>query len=175
MCAATTRPAATAPWIIRPFTSIDRTALLRLNAGARPAVAALDETTLSGLLAFEGHHFVAVDRAGAVAGYLLSFLRESDYDDTEIRELRRRLPEPFLYICQVVVAPEYRRQRIGRAFYATMEATARRSGVRLLCCDVNTRPPNPESFAFHRRLGLAEIGSRIAGDGTAIAFLVRRW
>lgn len=175
MCAATILPASTAPWIIRPFTDADRAALLRLNLHARPAVAALDETTLSALLAFEGHHFVAVDRTGAVAGYLLSFLRESDYDDTEICELRRRLPEPFLYICQLVVAQEYRRQRIGLALYEAVENTARRQGVRILCCDVNTNPPNPESFAFHYRLGFAEIGFGLAGDGTAIAFLVRRW
>jgi hypothetical protein len=166
---------AAATWSIRSLTAADRGALLRLNAGARPEVAALDEITLNELLALEGHHLVAVDRGGAVVGYLLSFFRDSAYDDTEMNELRRRLREPFLYICQIVIAPEHRRQRIGRAFYAAIEDTARSREVRVLCCDVNTEPPNHESFAFHHRLGFAEIGFGIASNGIAIAFLVRRW
>lgn len=160
---------------MRPFAEGDRAALLQLNAQNRPAVAPLDECTLTALLAFDGQHLVAVDQTGAMVGYLLSFSRESGYDDTEICELRRRLTEPFVYICQIVIAPAYRRQRIGRAFYAAIEDVAQRRGMRVLCCDVNTDPPNPESFAFHRRLGFAEHSRGIAGNGMAIAFLVRRW
>lgn len=161
-------------WALRPFNDADRAALLRLNADNQPAVYPLDEATLAYLLGFEGHHLVAVDRTGGVLGYLLSFSSESAYDDTEIHELRRRVTEPFLYICQVVIAREHRRRRIARAFYAAVAETARRQGAGILCCDVNTDPPNPDSLAFHHRLGFAEIGAGTASNGFAIAFLARR-
>src|SRR5882724_6375960 len=160
-------------WSIRPLADGDRAALLRLNADNWPAVHTLDEATLGQLLGFGGHHLVAADRSGGVLGYLLSFSSESGYDDTEIGELRRRLVEPFLYICQVAVARAHRQRRIGRAFYQAMTDIARRQGVGILCCDVNTNPPNPDSFAFHRRLGFAEIGSGIASNGMAVAFLAK--
>lgn len=173
-CPITSLPPAADTWTIRSFADADRAALLRLNADNFPAVHTLDEATLAWLLGFRGHHLVAVDPAGAVLGYLLSFPRGSDYDDAEIRELRRCVPEPFLYICQVVVAPAHRGRGIARAFYEAVADTARRQGVRLLGCDVNTNPPNPGSFAFHRRLGFAEIGHGVASNGMAIAFLVRK-
>lgn len=161
-----------ADWSIQPLADADLPALLRLNAANYPSVHTLDESTLDWLLAFGGgHHLVAVDRAGAVVGYLLSFASTTDYDDSEIAELRRRITEPFFYICQVVVAPERRGAGIARAFYAAVADTARRERARLLCCDVNTNPPNPGSFAFHRRLGFTEIGPGTASNGFAITFL----
>ena len=161
-------------WNIRPFAETDRAALLRLNGDNWPSVYPLDEDLLAWLRGFGGHHRVAVDPAGVVLGYLMTFSSASAYDDTEIRELRRRVAEPFLYICQVAIAPEHRRRRIGCAFYEAATDAAQRQGLRLLCCDVNTDPPNPESFAFHRRLGFLEIGQGIASNGVAIAYLTRK-
>jgi predicted GNAT superfamily acetyltransferase len=134
----------------------------------------LDEISLADFLEFNGRHLVAVDRAGTMVGYLLSFSSGSDYDDSEFCDLRHRVAEPFFYICQVVVAPEHRGRRIGSALYEALAETARHQGARLLCCDVNTNPPNPDSFAFHRRLGFFEIGEGTASNGFAIAFLARR-
>lgn len=163
------------PIVIRPLVEGDRGAVLHLNAANYPAVAPLDSAALEGLLKFEGDHFVAVDGAGVVVGYLLSFPRESGYDDTEMCALRRLLPEPFIYICQIAIAPEYRRQGLGGAFYQRVEAVGHRRDARILCCDVNTNPPNAASLAFHRRLGFAEIAAGLAGDGrTEIAFLARK-
>src|SRR5438270_198623 len=91
-------------WTIRPLAERDRPALLRLNAANAPAVWPLTDAELTALLAYAGHHLVAVDAGDNVFGYLLSFPNNSDYDDSEIQEFRQRLAEPFLYICQVVIA-----------------------------------------------------------------------
>lgn len=160
-----------ANWRLQPLADVDLPELLRLNAANSPAVHTLDEATLGWLLGFDGWHLVAVDPAGAVLGYLLTFSSGSAYDDSEINELRRRLAEPFLYICQIVIAPSQRGRGIARAFYEAAAEAAGREGLRLLCCDVNTDPPNPGSFAFHRRLGFAEMGHGTASNGFAIAFL----
>lgn len=163
-----------AAWILRPLAGADHPALLRLNAANWPAVYPLGADLLAGLCGFGGHHLVAVDAAGAVLGYVLTFSSASAYDDTEIRELRGRLTEPFLYICQVVVAPEHRGRGMARAFYDAAAVAARREGLRFLACDVNTDPPNPGSAAFHRQLGFTEIGRGTASNGFAVAFLARR-
>lgn len=168
-------PPVPARWSLRPLADADRAALLRLNGDNYPAVHTLDAATLGWLLAFGGgHHLVAVDEAGAVLGYLLSFASTSDYDDSEIAELRRRVAEPFCYICQVVVAPAQRGRGIARALYTAVASIARARGARLLCCDVNTNPPNPDSFAFHRCLGFGELGPGTASNGFAIVFLAKK-
>ncbi|MBI5422989.1 MAG: GNAT family N-acetyltransferase [Opitutae bacterium] len=158
-------------WMLRPLTSADGDAVLRLNAENRPAVATIEAGDLPWLLAGEGHHLVAVNSSGHVIGYLLSFPRDSTYDDTEMAELRRLLAEPFYYICQVALAREQRGRGIGRAFYAAVAQVARERGARFLCCDVNLDPPNPESHAFHERLGFRRIATGVASNGFKIAYL----
>lgn len=147
--------------------------MLRLNAENQPAVAAVGAADLPWLLAGAGVHQVAVDAHGRVLGYLLVFSRASTYDDTEMAELRRLIAEPFYYICQVALAREHRGRGIGRAFYGALTEVARAQGARFLCCDVNLDPPNPESLAFHERLGFRRIANGVASNGFKIAYLAR--
>lgn len=170
------RPPSAAPaptWTLRPLTAADHAALLRLNAENWPAVAPIGARDLPWLLAGASVQQVAVDAHGHVVGYLLAFARASTYDDTEIAELRRLIAEPFLYICQVALARAHRGRGIGRAFYAAVAEVARAQGARFLCCDVNLDPPNPESLAFHARLGFRQLATGTAGNGFAIAYLVQ--
>ena len=164
-----------AGWAIRALAAGDRAAVLQLNRENRPALATVEADDLDALLAHEGCHLVAVDTAGEVVGFLVSFPRESRYDDSEINALRRRLAEPFYYICQVAIARSHRGRGIGRAFYEAVAVAARSRGARIICCDVNLAPANPGSLAFHQRLGFASIGEGIASNGFAIVFLARRW
>lgn len=161
-------------WTIRPLASADRASVLRLNAENRPALAALDAIDLDRLLEYDGHHLVTVDSMGEVVGFLLSFPRDSRYDDSEINELRQRVSESFHYICQVAIASTHRGRRIGRALYDALAVVARTRGDRLLCCDVNLAPPNPASLAFHEHLGFERIGTGTASNGFLIAFLAKR-
>ena len=159
---------------IRLLASTDRAAVLRLNAENRPALAALEAADLDQLLEYDGHHIVAVDLTGELVGFLLSFPRESLYDDSEINELRQRVREPFYYICQVAIASTHRGRRIGRTFYDALAGVALARGAHLLCCDVNLAPPNPASLAFHDHLGFERIGTGTASNGFLIAFLTKR-
>ncbi len=160
-------------WTIRPLAKEHHAAVLRLNAENRPALAAVEAHDLPALLTPDGIHLVAVDAAGKVLGYLLSFPRDSSYDDSEINTLRQLLPEPFLYICQVAIARPNQGRGLGRAFYAQVAALARQRGIRTLGCDVNLAPPNPESMAFHHCLGFERLADGTASNGFSIAFLVR--
>ncbi|MBX3738628.1 MAG: GNAT family N-acetyltransferase [Candidatus Didemnitutus sp.] len=145
--------------------------MLRLDADNYPSVQSLDAAALTRLLAQGARPFVAVDERGEVLGYLMAFSSRSEYNGSEMVALRRRVGEPFFYIWEVVIAPAWRRQGMGRAFYAAIADVARREGVRVLCCGVNLDPPDRNAFAFHHALDFTEIGSSTASNGFTLAFL----
>lgn len=44
----------------------------------------------------------------------------------------------------------------------------------MVCCEVNSDPPNPASDAFHARLGFAEVGAAaIHGGAKSVRYLAR--
>ena len=56
---------------------------------------------------------------------------------------------------------------------AELERVARRSGIPQLVCEVNLRPANPRSLAFHAALGFVEVGQLEVSDGRRVALLER--
>jgi predicted GNAT superfamily acetyltransferase len=54
----------------------------------------------------------------------------------------------FLYIDRVCVHPRARRRGLARALYEDAGAAAASRGVLVICCEVNTVPPNPCPMRF---------------------------
>jgi hypothetical protein len=94
------------------------------------------------------------------------------YDSPNFLWFRERCAE-FLYIDRLAVDAAYRRRGIGTGLYDQAEASARALGCKLLCCEVNLRPPNPDSLEFHQRLGFEKRGEQEA-KGKRVAMLVKR-
>jgi len=155
------------------MTDADCAAVLNINAASRPAVASLDRTELERLRAVGAGHLVAVAANGEVVGYLLAFAHQCSYDGEEFQYFLGRLPQPFLYVDQLAVDALHRRSGIGAALYGVVAARAREQSVALLCCEVNSMPPNPASLDFHRRLGFTIIGNGDTLDGRRVSFLVK--
>jgi hypothetical protein len=112
----------------------------------REAASIMDAATL----------LLVAETGGNVAGYLIAYEPSRAYDGEEFLWFRARSAD-FLYVDQIAVAKRARGAGIGRALY---EEAARAAGVRRLAalvCEVNIDPPNPQSMAFHHRLGFAEI------------------
>ncbi|MFE3838571.1 GNAT family N-acetyltransferase [Pseudogemmobacter sonorensis] len=142
--------------------------VLALNAVVEEKTSPLTPARLRQLLGWSAHGTAAM-RDGRVLGFLIGFAAGSDYDSPNYRWFATRLPR-FAYIDRVVVAPEARGRGIARALYADFAAVAARHDLGPLVCEVNSRPPNPGSDAFHAALGFAEIGRARSGtesDGTA--------
>ncbi|MBS0387366.1 MAG: GNAT family N-acetyltransferase [Proteobacteria bacterium] len=158
---------------IRQLQAQDFAAVLRINAASVPAVASLDTAELRRLAAIGDLHRVAVDGAQRVLGYLLAFASDADYDGEEFQYFRAQLAQPFLYVDQVAIGAPGRRRGIGRALYESVLAEARRRRSPLLCCEVNTHPPNPDSLAFHLQLGFTPLASLSVSDGRTVALLTR--
>ncbi len=158
---------------IRPLADADCAGILSINAGNRPAVAALDRAELERLRGLSDMHLVAVAGDGALIAYMLVFADRCAYDGEEFQYFRAHLSPPFLYVDQVAVDPRRTRSGVGTRLYGELLelAAARRIGA--LCCEVNTSPPNPASLEFHRRLGFTAIGNGDTLDRRRVTFLVR--
>ncbi len=111
-------------------------------------------------LAEEACHFRLAELEGEPAGFLLALAPGARYASPNFRWFCERYRD-FVYIDRIVVATEAGRRGLGRALYADLERTVP-PGTTALACEVNLRPPNPGSLAFHERLGFREVGRQEA-------------
>ena len=62
---------------------------------------------------------------------------------------------------------------VGRALYEETLRLAAELGEERVTAEVNEDPPNPESMAFHAKLGFRQLESRMSGSGKRVAMLER--
>lgn len=153
-----------------PATSADYAAILVLNDGAVPAVNRIDGDDLARL-----HHqaeaLIVARSNDAVAGFLLALNQNAIYPSLNFQYFRRRY-ERFVYVDRIVVDPEHRRMGIGEGLYEALFSVAR-SAPRVTC-EVNLRPPNPGSLAFHDKLGFRVVGEQDTEGGSKRVALMTR-
>jgi hypothetical protein len=157
------------PITIRPARESDRPAILGLNHAADPRVFQLTRATLDDLLQRATLTWVAATEQ-VVAGYLVALDSTAEYDGEEFNWFRAR-GQGFVYVDQIVVGTDFRGRGIGSALYAGLEGWARDLGSLALTCEVHLAPPNPESYAFHRRRGFTELDRLDTSDGRRVALL----
>ena len=119
-----------------------------VNALALPELAALAEGALLALAAWEGTEPRAL---------LLAFGPEGPARGPNHAWIRAHAPGAA-YIDRIVVDAPARGHGLGRVLYTTLAERAAAAGLTTLGCEVNLDPPNPESLAFHTRLGFHRLG-----------------
>ena len=149
---------------ILPATAADSPDLLSLNEAAIPAVNSIPPSKLAHLHAQSTYLGVARDDTGEVAGFLLALPETADYDSLNFGWFRRHYPA-FVYIDRIIVSDRARRAGVGSALYRDLEAHIP-AGCPLLTCEVNLRPPNPTSLAFHERMGFGPVGEQDTEGGS---------
>jgi uncharacterized protein len=149
----------------------DLAAIRAVNAAGRPGVTPLSDDELRACVERASHFRVAEDADG-VSGYLLA-LAEGFADVGDEYAWFSARHTAFLYVDQIAVAERARREGVGTALYADLERAARARGTARLTCEVNLRPPNPRSLAFHARLGFVEVGRLEVSDGRFVSLLER--
>lgn len=165
-------PAAAAP-TLRPVLPRDIPALAALNDAAAPAVNALGVDGLTALLPRCDLALVADDGSGAPQGLVLALTPGADYGSENYRWFSEHRPGT-LYVDRIVVAPAAHGRGIGRSLHDAVAQRARALGLDEVTCEVNLDPPNPQSLAFHRRLGFEQIGEQsTSGGAVRVAMLVR--
>jgi uncharacterized protein len=140
---------------LRPISDSDISTVLALNAADVAALSPLDHERLT-LLRKQAAHALVAEAAGQVVGFVLTFAPGSAYDSDNFAWFSRRYGGGFLYLDRIVVDPAYRRRGIGGRVYEALEDEARAYGR--LVCEVNSKPPNDGSLAFHAARGYVEVG-----------------
>lgn len=166
------------PLSLRPVHDTDTHQILALNSAAVPAVNDLDADELAAILA-NSHSALAVvadTEPDTVLGFAILFGPGAEYASENYRWFSTRAadsPTPaFLYVDRIVVAPDHRGQGLGALLYSGIFDAARAEGAETVFCEVNLRPRNPESLAFHDRIGFTEIGQQSTKEDTVVVSLL---
>lgn len=132
-------------------------ALVALNNAAVPAV---NDISADDLAFFSAHgHVVSAQMEGRAVGLLVLLPPGVPYDSGNYAWFSQRY-DRFLYVDRVVVGPAARGAGVGRLLYEKALALTAEAGHPVLLAEVNTRPPNPVSQAFHTALGFKPIIER---------------
>jgi predicted GNAT superfamily acetyltransferase len=110
----------------------------------------------------------SADGDTALDGFLIVMAPGADYDSPNYRWFQARLasggaPGPFRYVDRIAVSTDAQGTGGGRLLYDAE-----------LTCEVNLEPPNPDSQAFHARMGFVEVGRQWTYDGTVLVQLLAR-
>lgn len=157
---------------LRPVTAADLVALAGLNDAAAPAVNALG---LDGLTAHVPVCELALvaESDGELLGFLLAVAPGAEYASENYRWFSAHVPGS-LYVDRIVVAPTAHGRGVGRALYEAVDGRARELGLDVVTCEVNLEPPNPQSLAFHERLGFRRLGEQATKGGAVVVALLAR-
>lgn len=154
----------------RSASPADYCEILGLNEAAIPAVNRIDSTELAALHG-QAEALIVAGEENGVAGFLLALNETGDYASLNFQYFKQHF-DRFVYVDRIVVSDAHRRKGIGAGLYdALFRLTPE---ARRITCEVNVKPPNPESLAFHAGLGF-EIVDEQDTDGGAkrVALMVR--
>ncbi len=149
---------------VGPATDDDLEHILTLNEGAVPHVNSIpleELARLGGQAAFFG--VARSPDSQQIDGFLLALNQAAEYDSLNFRWHQRQF-DTFVYIDRIVVTPASRRSGVGRALYQALIRAVEDLTPRLTC-EVNVKPPNPRSIAFHQSLGFREVGQQDTEGG----------
>lgn len=138
---------------LRPIEARDHAWVHALNEAHALETSSLSPERLAHLLAMAWY----AKAAGGEAAFLFAFDQTAPYDNANFAWMKDRFAQ-FLYIDRVVVAASHRRQGLARLLYDDLIAAATAAGFPRITCEVNAAPSNPQSDAFHRRMGFASVG-----------------
>lgn len=158
------------PPVIRPLAHPDAAAVLRLNHESVHHLAPLGDEGYAWFLDHAACAWAAeVD--GVVAAFVLVLEPGLAYESANYRWFSERRDD-FLYLDRVAVDAPHRRLGVGSAVYDAVEDLADSTG-RPVLLEVNARPANEPSLAFHERRGYVEVGTLEHPDGKVVSLRER--
>lgn len=147
---------------IRDVRGADLNAVHAINEAAVPHVNSISLQRFQGFLT-EAAYFRIAMLDGRLAAYLVAFAPGAPYESVNYRWFQERYSD-FIYIDRIAVHAGARRRGIAAALYRDLFRFAQ-ARTALLTCEVNTRPVNGESLAFHRSFGFREVGTQETEGG----------
>jgi predicted GNAT superfamily acetyltransferase len=140
-----------------------------INEAAVPHVNSISLDRFRDFAGEAAYFRVALLDAG-LAGYLVTFAPGARYDSVNFLWFQERYRD-FIYIDRIAVAASARRHGVGSGLYRDFFDFARLR-TQLLACEVNTRPANAESMAFHESFGFRQVGAQETEGGAKAVSLM---
>ncbi len=148
-----------APGTVRAATAADLPAALAINQANLPAVGPATAEKFAWFLA-NAEQFSVLERHGEVAAFVITLREGSAYDSPNYRWHADRLAR-FLYVDRIAVEGSSRGLGAGRLLYDHVVAHARATAACPVVAEVNVRPRNDASLAFHAAYGF-EVVAEVA-------------
>jgi predicted GNAT superfamily acetyltransferase len=158
---------------LRVMRETDLPQVRELNNAASPAINPLTDEELASLFSMCDVRLVSTDRNHNLLAFLLSMGTGQPYASENYRWFEERGVR-HQYIDRVVVSPLAKGTGIGRALYESVFERARERGASEVTAEVNVRPLNPGSIAFHERLGFRQLAEQETRGGTVRVSLLAR-
>lgn len=147
-------------------------AVLEINQAAVPAVSSIDALALATLVNSASFCKVTIVKQ-QVAGFIIALDHAQPYDSDNYRWFCERYAT-FTYIDRVAISPAFIGIGIGKGLYQELVAQLDPS-LLLLACEVNLKPPNPKSMAFHAQFGFTEVGQQnTEGNTKRVSMLIKQ-
>jgi predicted GNAT superfamily acetyltransferase len=157
---------------IRDAATGDEEFILALNAACTPAVADMSRQDYRDIAGW-AHRVLIAEIDGRPGGFLILIRPGSAYPSDNYAWFEDRF-DRHLYVDRIAVSESARGAGVGRALYEAAIEIAKQLGERRITAEVNEDPPNPESMAFHTRLGFRFLHSRPSRHGKVVAMLERQ-
>jgi len=149
----------------------DEDFILALNAACTPAVGEMTREKYRQLVGWSYRVLIA-EAGGHPAGFMILVRPGSAYPSDNYGWFEKEFGR-HLYVDRIAVSASARGTGAGRALYEHALQLAADLGEERVTAEVNEDPPNPESMAFHDRLGFRHLLSRVSGSGKRVAMLER--
>ncbi len=150
----------------------DEEFILALNAASTPAVGDMTADDYREIAGW-AYRVLIAEAGGKPAGFLILIRPGSDYPSDNYGWFEEQF-DHHLYVDRIAVSKAAWGQGVGRSLYEEAMRIAAATGEKRLTAEVNEDPPNPESMAFHAKLGFRHLLSRLSPRlGKVVAMLER--
>lgn len=156
---------------IRDVAEADLAGIRGLNEASVPHVNSISHDDFR-WFADNAAYFRVVEAEGNLAGFLIGLTPGIPYDSANYRWFERAYSN-FVYVDRIVVDGSARRGGVGSALYDDIIAFGKRIAP-MLTCEVNLRPRNDISLAFHEKFGFQEVGTQDTDGGSKTVSLMTR-
>lgn len=156
---------------IRDAAARDEEFVLALNAACTPAVADMSREDYRDIVGW-AHRVLVAELDDKPCGFVILIRPGSAYPSDNYAWFEAKF-DRHLYVDRIAVSEAARGEGVGRALYEEAMRMAGKLGEQRITAEVNEDPPNPESMAFHTRLGFRFLHSRPSRHGKTVAMLER--
>jgi predicted GNAT superfamily acetyltransferase len=155
---------------IRKASEKDLKEILELNQAAVPHVSSLEMPDMEWYLQ-KADPFLVVEAEDDIAGFMIVLQSGLSYQSLNYRFFCGNFKD-FDYVDRIVINKKFHRRKMGSSLYEHLISISEK---RIITCEVNLIPPNPESLAFHKSLGFNKIAEQITDSGESkVAMMVKR-